>query len=451
MTKNWSRFPLAEPTGEDLANFSVYRLYEKSAIAGYGVLSGCEVTRTDVDEVTVASGIFTVSGVSKTFAGAVLTGISAAAVTKHRYDLVYIDGADLTQKICAGVEEVPDSAIDFLENYHPRPAEPTDMDWIILAVVRVTEDGITTDDFGTIVYATDCVADMRLSPALAVDDVTLQVIDGVASVKTMAAHASTHTSGGGDSIKLDDLASPENNTDLNVSTMAHGLCPILSNTVTHFLNGQGSFTTPSHTNLTSIGTNTHAVIDTFIASKAAVSGLASLNSSSKVVQDPANATATPTINKIPIADGLGGKLAADWIPDLSATYATAAKGVTNGDSHDHVGGDGAVLSVAVWGPYRITHNGGASQAIVTTPALCEIDEIVVKCQEGSTIATVLIGWAADTDALMTNAEVPKTLNSSKFIRFPTSEFTSATALIATVSGADTVGEWDVWLKISRFT
>lgn len=29
------------------------------------------------------------------------------------------------------------------------------------------------------------------------------------------------------------------------------------------------------------------------------------------------------------------------IPDLSATYATAAKGVTNGDSHNHVGGDGA--------------------------------------------------------------------------------------------------------------
>lgn len=35
-------------------------------------------------------------------------------------------------------------------------------------------------------------------------------------------------------------------------------------------------------------------------------------------------------------------LAAD-VPDLSATYAIAAKGVTNGDSHDHVGGDGAQI------------------------------------------------------------------------------------------------------------
>lgn len=34
------------------------------------------------------------------------------------------------------------------------------------------------------------------------------------------------------------------------------------------------------------------------------------------------------------------------IPDLSATYATAAKGVTNGDSHDHSGGDGAAITWA---------------------------------------------------------------------------------------------------------
>lgn len=41
------------------------------------------------------------------------------------------------------------------------------------------------------------------------------------------------------------------------------------------------------------------------ANKAAANGYASLNASSKVVQDPANATATPTANKIPIADASG--------------------------------------------------------------------------------------------------------------------------------------------------
>ena len=52
----------------------------------------------------------------------------------------------------------------------------------------------------------------------------------------------------------------------------------------------------NHTTLSNIGTNTHAQIDTFIATTA------------------------------------------------PATYAPIAKGVTNGDSHDHVGGDGATLA-----------------------------------------------------------------------------------------------------------
>lgn len=55
------------------------------------------------------------------------------------------------------------------------------------------------------------------------------------------------------------------------------------------------------------------------------------------------ATATPSTNAIPKA-ALGlSTLAAGWIPDLSGTYAVTAKGVTNGDSHDHVGGDGAAI------------------------------------------------------------------------------------------------------------
>ncbi|UCG88387.1 MAG: hypothetical protein JSW71_07550, partial [Gemmatimonadota bacterium] len=51
--------------------------------------------------------------------------------------------------------------------------------------------------------------------------------------------------------------------------------------------------------------------------KGAASGYASLDGSTKVVEDPANATATPTASKIPIADG-GGKLAAGWIQEVLA-------------------------------------------------------------------------------------------------------------------------------------
>lgn len=60
-------------------------------------------------------------------------------------------------------------------------------------------------------------------------------------------HTSRHASGGADPLKLDDLAAPDDNTDLNASSAKHGLLPKLSNVVTEFLNGQGGWTTPSAT------------------------------------------------------------------------------------------------------------------------------------------------------------------------------------------------------------
>lgn len=58
-------------------------------------------------------------------------------------------------------------------------------------------------------------------------------------------HAAAHASGAGDAIKLDDLASPDDNTDLNASTSAHGLLKKLPNDASKFLDGTGAFTTPA--------------------------------------------------------------------------------------------------------------------------------------------------------------------------------------------------------------
>ncbi len=292
MTKNWDIFPKAQPVGEDLANFSCYRLYEKSAVAGYGVISGCVVSRNSSSRVDVSSGIYSISGVSRNYAGGYISGITAAASGLHRYDLVYIDGADDTLKILSGDEDTPDSSIDFLENYVPRPAEPTDTDWVILAVVRVTDAGIENSDFGTNSYATGSVANMRLSPPFVVDDITLQVVNGIISVKSSASVT-----------KLDDLLSPDDNTDLNATSSAHGLLMKLSNSSAQFLNGQGSWAAPNHTNLVSIGTNSHSTIDAHLSS----------------TSNPHNVTAA------------------------QAGAAPTAKGVTNGDTHDHSGGDGAQI------------------------------------------------------------------------------------------------------------
>lgn len=58
------------------------------------------------------------------------------------------------------------------------------------------------------------------------------------------AHASTHQSGGSDAIKLDDLAAPDDNTDLDATTSVHGLLPKLGGGTTNFLRADGSWAAP---------------------------------------------------------------------------------------------------------------------------------------------------------------------------------------------------------------
>jgi hypothetical protein len=83
----------------------------------------------------------------------------------------------------------------------------------------------------------------------------------------------------------------------------------------------------------------------------AASGAASLNTSTKVVEDPANATATPTASKIPIAD-VNGKLDT-WVSDSGA----ATKGITQ------LSGDlgGSATAPTVVG----IHSGATALAIST--------------------------------------------------------------------------------------
>jgi len=45
-------------------------------------------------------------------------------------------------------------------------------------------------------------------------------------------------------LKLDNLAEPDDNTDLDVNTSRHGLCPKGDNDTTHFLNGTGDWSEP---------------------------------------------------------------------------------------------------------------------------------------------------------------------------------------------------------------
>lgn len=54
-------------------------------------------------------------------------------------------------------------------------------------------------------------------------------------------HAVTHGEGGSDPLKLDDVAEPDDNTDLNATASAHGLLPKLSGDSDDSLRGDGTW------------------------------------------------------------------------------------------------------------------------------------------------------------------------------------------------------------------
>lgn len=78
------------------------------------------------------------------------------------------------------------------------------------------------------------------------------------------AHAASHKSAGGDSIKLDELAAPTDVTTLNATTGQHGLLPKLGGGTTNFLRADGTWAAPPggtdanavHVN---VGTEIHGV------------------------------------------------------------------------------------------------------------------------------------------------------------------------------------------------
>jgi len=63
----------------------------------------------------------------------------------------------------------------------------------------------------------------------------------LSDARTPTAHTTTHQLGGSDPIKLDDLSTPDDNTDLNSSTSRHGLLRKLDGLTTTFLRGDGAW------------------------------------------------------------------------------------------------------------------------------------------------------------------------------------------------------------------
>lgn len=71
------------------------------------------------------------------------------------------------------------------------------------------------------------------------------IATGGATGAAPAYHAETHEAGGVDPVKLDDLKAPDDNTDLDATTLKHGLLPKLAGGAASFLRADGTWSVPS--------------------------------------------------------------------------------------------------------------------------------------------------------------------------------------------------------------
>jgi hypothetical protein len=186
-----------------------------------------------------------------------------------------------------------------------------------------------------------------------------------------ALHASTHQSGGGDAIKLDDLAAPDDNTDLDATTGAHGLLPKLGGGTTNFLRADGSWATPSG------GAPLSDTAPVDVDPQAASAGVASEASRQDHKHDIVTATAGAATPGDSAAEGTANSLARSdhqhSLPAFGTTTGTFCEGddsrlsdartpTAHATTHEPGGGDAmAVDAAAATGSLR-TLGTGAAQA-----------------------------------------------------------------------------------------
>lgn len=174
-------------------------------------------------------------------------------------------------------------------------------------------------------------------------------------------HHTSHESGGGDEIKLDDLGTPDDNNDLNASTARHGLLLKLNNVSTQFLNGQGAWTTPS----TGTPGAHHTTHENGGADEISVTGLAGLLVTPQ----------TPIVHKVSHQSGGSDAIPLDTLgPPTDVTTLNAStiqhgllKKLDNDSTHFMNGqGNWSVPSGTVPSLHHTTHEDGGSDEINVT-------------------------------------------------------------------------------------
>ena len=230
--------------GDILTTAHVYS--QNRANDGYGIISGCDVHQKTVPGmgVTIDAGVVMYDGTYTTVAGGDVV-IDAADATNPRFDIIYVNaaGACLVAKgTAAAILPTGETAFKKMTTPYPTASIPAG---VILA---------------------------RIYVAPAVTSILNAAIDDIAMVITQVPLNILTARG--------DIPYRNANTWTRLAksaTSGHSLMQGVDEPYWGY---------PDHTTLANKGTNTHTTIDSFIASKAQASGLASLDSGSVCAQDP---------------------------------------------------------------------------------------------------------------------------------------------------------------------
>jgi hypothetical protein len=114
-------------------------------------------------------------------------------------------------------------------------------------MLKADGNGLPVNATNTDTEVSDAVTKKHTQLCEAADFTKLDGIEAGADVTANhapQAHKTSHQSGGGDAIKLDDLAEPDDNTDLNASTSKHGLLAKLGGGTSNFLRADGAWAAP---------------------------------------------------------------------------------------------------------------------------------------------------------------------------------------------------------------
>lgn len=155
--------------------------------------------------------------------------------------------------------------------------------------------------------------------------------------------------------KLDDFAAPDNNTDLNVSITAHGLCPILPNVSTKYLSGTGVFSVPIKIEYLKVIAETTALTTgdgkMYFTVPDSFNGMNLIDADAAVYTVSSSGTPTVQINNLDYAGGAQDMLSTPITIDASEynSYTATAPPVINTSYDDVATGNRLRIDVDVAG------------------------------------------------------------------------------------------------------